>query len=90
MDSSDLPETFDGVVDYVRERLARKDAAHLDASLQQIGDRLMEQDRPTAPVDGWAHRMWQEATPDERHHLTHLMIRMVGHQDYPSEQDVRG
>lgn len=90
MDSSDLPETFEDVVAYVRDRLAHKTAAHLDASLQQIGDRLMEQDRPTAPLDGWAHQVWQEATPTERHHLTHLMIRMVGHQEYPSEQDIKG
>lgn len=77
------PSSLQDVWDWVTARFDAHDAAHMDAILMQIGDRvagcppqnLSDEDRLVLDA-------WNLASLEDRHRLAHLFMRTVGHQEF--------
>lgn len=77
------PQSLQEVWAWTRQRFAEKNAAHTDAILLQIGDRVVA-DPPDnlKDDDQLALQAWQVSGPNDRHWLAQLFMRTVGHQDF--------
>ncbi|NMP22558.1 DUF3243 family protein [Sulfobacillus harzensis] len=77
------PQSLQDVWDWVRNRFDDKEAAHMDAILVQIGNRVAANPPPNlSPEDQMVLEAWQSASPDDRHRLAQLFMRTVGHQEF--------
>lgn len=77
------PQSLQDVWDWVTDQFQAKEAAHMDAALVQIGDRVAA--NPPAELDPEGQLIldaWQAASAEERHRLAHLFMRTVGHQEF--------
>ncbi len=80
------PQSLQDVWDWATERFKAHDAAHMDAVLMQMGDRVAKNPpKNLSAQDQMVLGAWQAASPEERHHLTHLFMRTVGHEEFHQE-----
>jgi hypothetical protein len=83
----------DDVLDYVYERLADGRGAHLDQDLEALGDRIAETQEVDQVEPESAERLaldaWRVADPMTRQTLAHVAMRVVGHEHFRTEEDVR-
>lgn len=84
MSSYDVtPNSLQDVWEWARERFDAHDAAHMDAILMQIGDRIaLHPPDDLSEDDRLALDAWKASGPNDRHRLTQLFMRTVGHQEF--------
>jgi hypothetical protein len=85
----ETPAHVDEVFDYVYDRLADGDAAHLDQELVALGDRAARTADPRAldDADRLVLAAWRHADAPTRHTLAHMAIRVVGHERFATASD---
>ncbi len=85
-----LPQNLEDVWQLTRDKFAARDAAHLDATLVQIGnDVLRSTSRPEDAfgVDQMVWDAWHGASTVDRQRLAALFMRTVGHHEFLDEDD---
>lgn len=85
-----LPQNVEDVWQLTRDKFAARDAAHLDATLVQIGnDVLASASRPadSSSLDQMVWDAWHGASTQERQRLAELFMRTVGHREFLDSDD---
>lgn len=82
-DSNRWPHSVQDVWAFVREHFEDEEAARLDTTLKQIGDRVIkERPVPEREDDRLVYQAWSLASEEDRYRLAHLFMRTVGHQEF--------
>lgn len=73
--------SWEDVWHYAAEAFREGQAAHLDDTLVDLGNRYLEADS-AMPETRWLAEFWQHADRDQRRRLAHLFMRAVGHEEF--------